>query len=201
MAKHTLDALRARTEALRTEWRELPNRRNTALLGGDKDALLDTQIRERQIPYEYLLSVKERMATLATQLQSELETAAKQREQVRAQLVRALPKLEAAWREVEALQREYLRLLESETELPFWSVIIGTYTLPITHAPVNRTAGLRRDLGVVQQGMQELDTLLQRVAEGDADTLDTVRRALEGGDEQLPRGVANAIFVERDYAR
>jgi len=201
MAKHTLDALRARTEALRTEWRELPKRRDTALLKGDKDALLDTQIRERQIPYEYLLSVKERMATLATQLQSELETAAKQREQVRAQLVRALPKLEAAWREVEALQREYLRLLESETELPFWSVILGTYTLPITRAPVNRTAGLRRDLGVVQQGMQELDALLQRVAEGDADTLDTVRRALEGGDEQLPRGVANAIFVERDYAR
>jgi len=201
MAKHTLDALRARTEALRTEWRELPKRRDTALLKGDKDALLDTQIRERQIPYEYLLSVKERMATLATQLQSELETAAKQREQVRAQLVRALPKLEAAWREVEALQREYLRLLESETELPFWSVILGTYTLPIAHAPVNRAGELRRDLGVVQQGMQELDALLQRVAEGDADTLDTVRRALEGGDEQLPRGVANAIFVERDYAR
>jgi hypothetical protein len=201
MAKHTLDALRARTEALRTEWRELPKRRDTALLKGDKDALLDTQIRERQIPYEYLLSVKERMATLATQLQSELETAAKQREQVRAQLVRALPKLEAAWREVEALQREYLRLLESETELPFWSVILGTYTLPIAHAPVNRAGELRRDLGVVQHGMQELDALLQRVAEGDADTLDTVRRALEGGDEQLPRGVANAIFVERDYAR
>ena len=201
MAKHTLDALRARTEALRTEWRELPNRRNTALLRGDKDALLDTQIRERQIPYEYLLSVKERMATLATQLQSKLATAAQRREQVRAQLVRALPKLEAAWREVDALQQEYLRLLESETELPFWSVIRGTYTLPIAHAPVNRAGELRRDLGVVQQGMQELDALLQRVAEGDADTLDTVRRALEGGDEQLPRGVANAIFVERDYAR
>ena len=76
MAKYTLDALRARTEALRTEWRELPNRRNTALLKGDKDALLDTQIRERQIPYEYLLSVKERMATLATQLQSKLATVA-----------------------------------------------------------------------------------------------------------------------------
>jgi chromosome segregation ATPase len=201
MVKHTLDALRARTESLRTEWRELPKRRDSALFTGDKDALLDTQIRERQIPYEYLLAVKERLATLATHLQSELEKAAKRRAQVRAQLVRALPKLEAAWREVDALQQEYLRLLENETELPLWSVIRGTYTLPIAHAPVNRTAELRRDLGVVQQGMQELDTLLQRVAEGDANTLDTVRRALEGGDEQLPRGVANAIFVERDYAR
>jgi len=102
--------------------------------------------------------------------------------------------LDALRARTEALRTEW-------RELPCWSVIRGTYTLPIAHAPVNRAGELRRDLGVVQQGMQELDALLQRVAEGDADTLDTVRRALEGGDEQLPRGVANAIFVERDYAR
>jgi hypothetical protein len=32
MAKQTLDALRARMESLRAEWRELPKRRDNALL-------------------------------------------------------------------------------------------------------------------------------------------------------------------------
>jgi hypothetical protein len=60
MAKHTLNALRARMESLRAEWRELPKRRDNALLKGDKDALLDTQIRERQIPYEFLQAIRQR---------------------------------------------------------------------------------------------------------------------------------------------
>jgi hypothetical protein len=87
MAKHTLNALRARTEALRTEWRELPKRRDTALLKGDKDALLDTQIRERQIPYEYLQAIRQRTELFTEQVHAQLNDLAKQREQVRARLV------------------------------------------------------------------------------------------------------------------
>ena len=46
--------LRERAEQLRAEWKALPKRMDSALLAGDKDALIDCQIRERQIPYEYI---------------------------------------------------------------------------------------------------------------------------------------------------
>jgi hypothetical protein len=101
-------------ESLRAEWRELPKRRDTALLKGDKDALLDTQIRERQIPYEYLQAIRQRTELFTEQVHAQLNDLAKQREQVRARLVEALPKLEAAWREVDALQQEYLRLAQAK---------------------------------------------------------------------------------------
>jgi hypothetical protein len=79
MAKQTLDALRARMESLRAEWRELPKRRDTALLKGDKDALLDTQIRERQIPYEYLQAIRQRTELFTEQVHAQLNDLAKRR--------------------------------------------------------------------------------------------------------------------------
>jgi hypothetical protein len=88
MAKQTLDALRARMESLRAEWRELPKRRDTALLKGDKDALLDTQIRERQIPYEYLQAIRQRTELFTEQVHAQLNDLAKQRELVRARVRR-----------------------------------------------------------------------------------------------------------------
>jgi len=154
MAKHTLDALRARTETLRTEWRELPKRRDAALLRGDKDALLDTQIRERQIPYEYLQAIRQRTELFTEQVHAQLNDLAKQREQVRARLVDALPKLEAAWREVEALQQEYLRLSPSETELPLWSASKGRYDLHTSYE-TRPTATLTRALETAHHALKQ----------------------------------------------
>ena len=165
MAKHTLDALRARTETLRTEWRELPKRRDAALLRGDKDALLDTQIRERQIPYEYLQAIRQRTELFTEQVHAQLNDLAKQREQVRARLVDALPKLEAAWREVEALQQEYLRLSPSETELPLWSASKGRYDLHTSYE-TRPTATLTRALETARYAQADLDRLLQGVVGG-----------------------------------
>jgi chromosome segregation ATPase len=196
MAKHTLDALRARMEALRTEWRELPKRRDTALLKGDKDALLDTQIRERQIPYEYLQAIRQRTELFTEQVHAQLNDLAKQREQVRARLVEALPKLEAAWREVEALQREYLRLSPSETELPLWTASMGRYDLHISYEK-RTTATLTTALETTRYAQAELDRLLQGVVDGDGDAIDAVRRALEYGDDQLPSRIAEYLRIEQ----
>jgi len=196
MAKHTLDALRARTETLRTEWRELPKRRDAALLRGDKDALLDTQIRERQIPYEYLQAIRQRTELFTEQVHAQLNDLAKQREQVRARLVDALPKLEAAWREVEALQQEYLRLSPSETELPLWSASKGRYDLHTSYE-TRPTATLTRALETAHHAQADLDRLLQGVVDGDGDAIDAVRRALEHGDDQLPSRIAEYLRVEQ----
>ncbi len=196
MAKQTLDALRARTEALRTEWRELPKRRDNALLKGDKDALLDTQIRERQIPYEYLQAIRQRTELFTEQVHAQLNDLAKQREQVRARLVEALPKLEAAWREVEALQREYLRLSPSETELPLWTASMGRYDLLVSYE-TRPTATLKTALETTRYAQAELDRLLQGVVDGDGDAIDAVRRALECGDDQLPSRIAEYLRIEQ----
>jgi len=196
MAKHTLDALRARTEALRTEWRELPKRRDTALLKGDKDALLDTQIRERQIPYEYLQAIRQRTELFTEQVHAQLNDLAKQREQVRARLVEALPKLEAAWREVDALQQEYLRLAPSETELPLWTASMGRYDLLVNYE-TRPTATLTTALETARYAQADLDRLLQGVVDGDGGTIDAVRRALEYGDDQLPSRIAEYLRIEQ----
>jgi chromosome segregation ATPase len=196
MAKHTLDALRARTESLRTEWRELPKRRDSALFTGDKDALLDTQIRERQIPYEYLQAIRQRTDAFIARVQSQLNDLAKQRERVRAKLVEALPKLEAAWREVDALQQEYLRLAPNETELPLWSASRGRYDMH-TEYGTRPTRQLMDALEIARYAQADLDRLLQGVVDGDGDAIDAVRRALEDGDDQLPSRIAEYLRIEQ----
>jgi chromosome segregation ATPase len=196
MAKHTLDALRARMESLRAEWRELPKRRDTALLKGDKDALLDTQIRERQIPYEYLQAIRQRTELFTEQVHAQLNDLAKQREQVRARLVEALPKLEAAWREVDALQQEYLRLAPSETELPLWTASMGRYSEHINYGS-RPTIQLTHALEATRNAQADLDRLLQGVVDGDGDAIDAVRRALEYGDDQLPSRIAEYLRIEQ----
>ena len=196
MAKHTLNALRARTESLRAEWRELPKRRDTALLKGDKDALLDTQIRERQIPYEYLQAIRQRTELFTEQVHAQLNDLAKQREQVRARLVEALPKLEAAWREVDALQQEYLRLAPSEAELPLWTASMGRYDLLVNYE-TRPTATLTTALETARYAQADLDRLLQGVVDGDGGTIDAVRRALEYGDDQLPSRIAEYLRIEQ----
>jgi chromosome segregation ATPase len=196
MAKHTLDALRARTESLRTEWRELPKRRDSALFTGDKDALLDTQIRERQIPYEYLQAIRQRTDAFIARVQSQLNDLAKQRERVRAKLVEALPKLEAAWREVDALQQEYLRLAPNETELPLWSASRGRYDMH-TEYGTRPTRQLMDALEIARYAQTDLDRLLQGVVDGDGDAIDAVRRALEDGDDQLPSRIAEYLRIEQ----
>jgi len=196
MAKHTLNALRARTEALRTEWRELPKRRDNALLKGDKDALLDTQIRERQIPYEYLQAIRQRTELFTEQVHAQLNDLAKQREQVRARLVEALPKLEAAWREVDALQQEYLRLAPNETELPLWSASRGRYDMH-TEYGTRPTRQLTDALEIARYAQADLDRLLQGVVDGDGDAIDAVRRALEDGDDHLPSRIAEYLHIEQ----
>jgi len=196
MAKHTLNALRARTEALRTEWRELPKRRDNALLKGDKDALLDTQIRERQIPYEFLQAIRQRTELFTEQVHAQLNDLAKQREQVRARLVEALPKLEAAWREVDALQQEYLRLAPNETELPLWTASMGRYDLLVNYE-MRPTATLTTALETTRNAQADLDRLLQGVVDGDRDAIDAVRRALEYGDDQLPSRIAEYLRIEQ----
>jgi chromosome segregation ATPase len=196
MVKHTLDALRARTESLRTEWRELPKRRDSALFTGDKDALLDTQIRERQIPYEYLQAIRQRTDAFIARVQSQLNDLAKQRERVRAKLVEALPKLEAAWREVDALQQEYLRLAPNETELPLWSASRGRYDMH-TEYGTRPTRQLMDALEIARYAQADLDRLLQGVVDGDGDAIDAVRRALEDGDDQLPSRIAEYLRIEQ----
>jgi chromosome segregation ATPase len=196
MAKHTLDALRARTESLRTEWRELPKRRDSALFTGDKDALLDTQIRERQIPYEYLQAIRQRTDAFIARVQSQLNDLAKQRERVRAKLVEALPKLEAAWREVDALQQEYLRLAPNETELPLWLASRGRYDMH-TEYGTRPTRQLMDALEIARYAQADLDRLLQGVVDGDGDAIDAVRRALEDGDDQLPSRIAEYLRIEQ----
>jgi len=196
MAKHTLNALRARTESLRAEWRELPKRRDNALLKGDKDALLDTQIRERQIPYEYLQAIRQRTELFTEQVHAQLNDLAKQREQVRARLVEALPKLEAAWREVDALQQEYLRLAPSEAELPLWTASMGRYDLLVSYE-TRPTATLKTALETTRNAQADLDRLLQGVVDGDGDAIDAVRRALEYGDDQLPSRIAEYLRIEQ----
>jgi chromosome segregation ATPase len=196
MAKQTLDALRARMESLRAEWRELPKRRDNALLKGDKDALLDTQIRERQIPYEYLQAIRQRTELFTEQVHAQLNDLAKQREQVRARLVEALPKLEAAWREVDALQQEYLRLAPSETELPLWTASMGRYDLLVNYE-TRPTATLTTALETARYAQADLDRLLQGVVDGDGDAIDAVRRALEDGDDHLPSRIAEYLHIEQ----
>jgi chromosome segregation ATPase len=196
MVKHTLDALRARTESLRTEWRELPKRRDSALFTGDKDALLDTQIRERQIPYEYLQAIRQRTDAFIARVQSQLNDLAKQRERVRAKLVEALPKLEAAWREVDALQQEYLRLAPNETELPLWLASRGRYDMH-TEYGTRPTRQLMDALEIARYAQADLDRLLQGVVDGDGDAIDAVRRALEDGDDQLPSRIAEYLRIEQ----
>jgi chromosome segregation ATPase len=196
MAKHTLDALRARTESLRTEWRELPKRRDSALFTGDKDALLDTQIRERQIPYEYLQAIRQRTDAFIARVQSQLNDLAKQRERVRAKLVEALPKLEAAWREVDALQQEYLRLAPNETELPLWLASRGRYDMH-TEYGTRPTRQLMDALEIARYAQADLDRLLQGVVDGDGDAIDAVCRALEDGDDQLPSRIAEYLRIEQ----
>jgi hypothetical protein len=111
-------------------------------------------------------------------------------------LVEALPKLEAAWREVDALQQEYLRLAPNETELPLWSASRGRYDLLVNYE-TRPTATLTTALETARYAQADLDRLLQGVVDGDRDAIDAVRRALEDGDDQLPSRIAEYLRIEQ----
>ncbi len=195
----TLKTLTATGEKLRTEWRELPKRIDTALFQGDKDALLTAQIRERQIPYEILLNLKRRAEAVAEQIRADMEAVERQREAIRAKLVPAIEALENAWRKLEPLQREYLSLgVGNETELAYWRVEKAPYGEQIAYAIDNRTSRLRRELETVQQAIANLDPLLKGVAEGDSKSIALAQQALREGEGLLP-AIRAYLSVERRY--
>ena len=142
-----LETLLEQAEALRREWHDLPKRTDSALLKGDKDALLDAQIRERQIPYEFLLNLKQRAEAVAEMIRADIEAVAQQREAVRAKLVAVIEALEKAWRELEPLQRQWCELGGSSEDQPLYQLQRGGFV----YVCDNRQSRLRSELETVER--------------------------------------------------
>jgi len=114
MTKHELiqrlRELHERAEQLRAEWKALPKRTDSALLKGDKDALIDCQIRQRQIPYEYirnLLAQAEVWQAYWTEEQKRLE---REIEALKPKYEKARERYEKALAELRAVEQEYRAL-------------------------------------------------------------------------------------------
>jgi len=108
--KPIIEQLHAKLHALRAEWEGLHTRRRDALLAGNRDALLDAEVRKIQIPYEAVKACNLAVHTLLAELEAEARELEAERDQLAAELAGFEPEVRALWERIRPVQERYLRM-------------------------------------------------------------------------------------------
>jgi len=173
--------LRERTRELEREWRELPQRRNAVLLSGNEQEIVRLMIRERQLPLEWLDTLRQRVASCRASLEAEQQQLLREREELRQQLLPRYTELLATFEEFATLQRRYAELLlpdGSEQELKFLVLSRHAYAAVQTEAqPLQSVRNLLHSLN--DCGLW-LDRVHAALTEGSSEALQLVGSLLSG---------------------
>jgi hypothetical protein len=105
-----ISELHAKLNALRAEWEGLPERRRAGLLAGNRDALLDAEVRKIQIPYEAVSACTQAAHALLSELEAEARELEAERDQLAAELAGFEPEVRALWERIRPVQERYLRM-------------------------------------------------------------------------------------------
>ena len=105
-----IEQLHAKLNALRAEWEGLPERRRAGLLAGNRDALLDAEVRKIQIPYEAVEACNLAVHTLLAELEAEARELEAERDQLAAELAGFEAEVRALWERIRPVQERYLRI-------------------------------------------------------------------------------------------
>jgi hypothetical protein len=105
--------LHEKLNALRAEWEGLSARRRDALLSGNRDALLDAEVRKVQIPYEAVSACTQAVHALLAELEAEARELEAERDTLAEQLRAFEPEVRALWERIRPVQERYLRIRNS----------------------------------------------------------------------------------------
>jgi len=105
-----IEQLHAKLNALRAEWEGLSERRRAGLLAGNRDALLDAEVRKIQIPYEAVEACNLAVHTLLAELEAEARELEAERDQLAAELAGYAAEVRALWERIRPVQERYLRM-------------------------------------------------------------------------------------------
>ena len=105
-----IEQLHAKLNALRAEWEGLPERRRAGLLAGNRDALLDAEVRKIQIPYEAVSACTQAAHALLAELEAEARELEAERDQLAAELAGFEAEVRALWERIRPVQERYLRM-------------------------------------------------------------------------------------------
>jgi uncharacterized protein YukE len=108
--KPIIEQLHATLNALRAEWEGLSERRRAGLLAGNRDALLDAEVRKIQIPYEAVEACNLAVHTLLAELEAEARELEAERDTLAEQLRAFEPEVRALWERIRPVQERYLRM-------------------------------------------------------------------------------------------
>ena len=105
-----IEQLHAKLNALRAEWEGLSERRRAGLLAGNRDALLDAEVRKIQIPYEAVSACTQAVHALLAELEAEARELEAERDQLAAELAGYAAEVRALWERIRPVQERYLRI-------------------------------------------------------------------------------------------
>jgi len=105
-----IEQLHAKLNALRAEWEGLSERRRAGLLAGNRDALLDAEVRKIQIPYEAVEACNLAVHALLAELEAEARELEAERDTLAEQLRAFEPEVRALWERIRPVQERYLRM-------------------------------------------------------------------------------------------
>ncbi|MCL6532695.1 MAG: hypothetical protein K6U12_05390 [Armatimonadetes bacterium] len=178
-----LRELYERAEQLRAEWKALPKRMDSALLAGDKDALIDCQIRQRQIPYEYARNLRERAEVWQAYWTEEQKRLEREIEALKPKYEKARERYEKALAELRAVEQEYRAL--GGVVSPLEGVPPGSKLHEVLYVQLIRG----------RSAIGSLERILHRVGEGDSKAIGIAIDGLEQGDKALEEFVKDFLVA------
>jgi hypothetical protein len=125
-----ISALHEKLNALRAEWEGLSDRRRDALLSGNRDALLDAEVRKIQIPYEAVEACNLAVHALLSELEVEARELEAERDTLAEQLRAFEPEVRALWERIRPVQERYLRIRNSGHRATLYTITWGAPDLP-----------------------------------------------------------------------
>jgi hypothetical protein len=125
-----ISALHEKLNALRAEWEGLSERRRDALLSGNRDALLDAEVRKIQIPCEAISACTQAVHALLAELEAEARELEAERDTLAEQLRAFEPEVRALWERIRPVQERYLRIRNSGHRATLYTITWGAPDLP-----------------------------------------------------------------------
>jgi hypothetical protein len=125
-----IEQLHAKLNALRAEWEGLPTRRRDALLSGNRDALLDAEVRKIQIPCEAISACTQAVHALLAELEAEARELEAERDTLAEQLRAFEPEVRALWERIRPVQERYLRIRNAGHSATLYTITWGAPDLP-----------------------------------------------------------------------
>ncbi len=157
-----IEQLHAKLNALRAEWEGLSERRRDALLAGNRDALLDAEVREVQIPYEAVSACTQAVHALLAERQAEARELEAERDQLAAELAGFEAEVCALWERIRPVQERYLRLRNAGHKATLYTITWGAPDIP-AHPESRLQAIYAFEIPRLKQAIDWLERLTARV--------------------------------------